>query len=274
MTAFLWQTQTTPIQHKLNASHHLGGGGGSSSNGIATASGSGGGGTNNNNITKKKEDVYYPLIEKLKKKDKKNFFPLINTYSPFLSLSNISDKNDINIFDECITNLTDLRRIKVWAKYMMSDNIVRFGTVQKHPVYTALPGWLVDVLNLRRQRRDLIFLWCTDLRGVDQCLGSLCSIINLHYLLRRLEKKTGDNFTALLLQMTVLSTISTNPINRRGLKFPSNGMTSCTFEDIRRSIMKNNKKGSYDKLESMFTRIACVVPHKVGTNYFDLMMMK
>ena len=214
----------------------------------------------------------------------------LTAYSPPVpSLEYI--RNEVDVFDESVNHLMDLRHVKRWAKYKLSDGLIRYGTVHRHPLYNALPGWLVDVLWLRRQNPDLALLWCTDIRGVNEHLGSLCNLINLHGLFRRVEGG-GNNFTGILIHMTVLSTMSLNPINRRGMKYPHSEVASRTFENIKRLLMglKNNKtttekkKGRkrkkrpihnillHDDLSSFFTRIMTVLPPRVGTNYFDIIL--
>lgn len=250
--------QNTTIQHRLNAAHHMK---------VEVRRRQ-----HYYSSSKKFYYVYEPLISFLQQDRREYNYNILDMYVPVPP--NLYENVDLHVFDECITHLLDLRKSKVWVKYMMSDNVVRCGTIQKHPVYTSLPGWLVDVLRLRRYKR-LTLVWCTDLRGVDQYLGSLCSVINLHHLLRRLERQNGDNYTAILLQMTVLSTHSLNPVNRRGFKYPACGMTACTFEDVRRSLLKTQKnEARYDALEAPFTRIICAIPHKVGTNFFDVVVHK
>lgn len=181
---------------------------------------------------------------------------------------------ETDVFDESVGNLVELRRVKEWAKYMLSDGVVRYGTVHRHPLYNACPGWLVDVLHRRREAPELALVWCTDVRGVDHHLGGTCSLINLHHLFRRLERGGKSNFTAIVAHLTVLSTAALNPINRRGMKYPASGVTARTFEDVKRSLesTRTAKEEIRDDLEAFLTRIMLVLPHRVGTNSFDVMM--
>lgn len=192
-------------------------------------------------------------------------------YAPF--------RKDVDIFDKSVTNLSELRRPRRWCKYAMSDGIIRFGCIQKHPLYKCIPGWLVDAINVRT-RKGTALLWCTDVRGVNLYLGSVCSLINLHHLFQRIESVNHDNFTTILAHLTVLSTVPLNPINRRGMKYPNNAISARTFEDVKRSLLQlsrttkrdNNNKDLLDSLDTFFARLMMVMPHKIGTNSFDLII--
>ena len=197
-------------------------------------------------------------------------------YVPPISREEIKTSN---LFDDSLTNLLELRKVKLWARYMLSDGVIRYGTIQKHPLYNRCPGWLMDVLWHQRRNGNLTLVWCTDIRGVEKYLGALCSTINLHHLFQRLERKDRNNYTAILLQMTILSTESLNPINRQGIKFPQSAVTGCTFENIKRSLSsmkkrKNKKKEYRDGASAPFTRLMLVLPNRIGTNYFDLKLKK
>ena len=203
----------------------------------------------------------------------------LTAYVPPVPREDVNFLNDVTVFDDSLTNLMELRRVKLWAKYMLSDGVIRYGTIQTHPLYNVCPGWLMDVLWHQKQKKNLTLVWCTDIRGVNEYLGSLCSTINLHHLFRRLEKKDRNNYSAILLQMTVLSTEALNPINRRGIKFPQAAVTACTFENIKRSLsaMKKKKKKKIntvveykDNVAAPFTRLMLAMPVPIGTNYFDI----
>lgn len=267
VTASLWQViQHTTIQHQLNATHEMYNW--RSAKEEKKTNWRRGGSTCPKN-------VYGPIMETLKRKpvlDRGQLFQFLRWYVPTPPAKDGRFLTDVNIFDKSLTNLCELRRAKVWCKYMLTDGIIRYGCIQKHPLYNGCPGWLMDILELRRRGRNLALLWCTDIRGVNDHMGSVCSLINLHHLFQRIERVHGDNFTALLAHLTVLSTAALNPINRRGLKYPSSSISSRTFENVRRSLLRKCNNNETDTLVSYFTRIMMVMPHKIGTNFMDLVI--
>lgn len=103
-----------------------------------------------------------------------------------------------------------------------------------------------------------------------------------------------DSFTSVLVHLTVLSNNSLNPINRHGLKYSAFARSSRTFENVKRSLFQivskeklkqrkrrklrdiKNKINEGDvadhHLQSFATRVMMVMPHKIGTNFFGLIL--
>lgn len=232
------------------------------------------------------KSIYTSLLNllKLEKNLNENFIKLILLDTPFdpsviWGKNNKDDydsifKRDISLYSNLssngVNNLIDLRMSKVWVEYMMSDGIIRYSTLHPHPIYNACPGWLIDVINIQMSNLDISLIYCTDIRGVNLFLGQLCSLINLHNLFRKFET-SKTNYTAILLQMTVLSNESLNPINRRGNKFPGNAIASRSFEDIKRYLLATQKLNIIsDNLHSFVSRLTTCLPPQVGTNFFNI----
>lgn len=275
ITASIWQIiQQSTIQHQLNSTHDM-------YNETRQNATVGSRGMTPIISTKKKtKNPYNPALTFTDDATIRDIF--LRKYVPLPPTELDHDyylfQKDINIFERSVTNLSELRRPKRWCKYAMSDGIIRFGCISKHPLHRSIPGWLVDVMNVRK-RKPAALLWCTDVRGVNNHLGAVCNLINLHHLFQRIECINGDNFTAILAHLTVLSTVSLNPINRRGMKYPNNAVSSRTFEDVKRSLLQLSKTrtekwrdGNIDYLDTFFIRLMTVMPHKIGTNSFDLMI--
>ena len=262
VTASLWQIiQHSTIQHQLDSSHIMY----SNSNN-----------NNNNNNNSSNNHQYYQkrtkeigcyefALRMLKWRSSillvlpETIVRFFEVYVPIPPLSDFSFRKDVDMFDKSITNLYELRCPKRWCKYMLTDGVIRYGCIQKHPnsslmtsSFSVLPGWLVDAINIFKRKKKQInslnleknndlglgLVWCTDVRGVSNYMGSVCSLINLHHLFQRFEYIHQDNFTVVLAHMTVLSTAPLNSITRRGLHYPMTAISSRTFEDIRRSLLK------------------------------------
>ena len=173
-----------------------------------------------------------------------------------------------------INNLIDLRMPRVWIEYLMTDGVKRYGTCHNHPIFNNCPGWLIDAIHLQITNPNLSLVYSTDIRGVNTHLGQLCSLINLHHIFRRFENVT-TNYSALLLQLTVLSNASINSINRRGNKFPANIISSSSFEDVKRQIMATERSNLLrDDMSSFVSRLTTSLPPPVGTNFFNLILKK
>lgn len=164
-------------------------------------------------------------------------------------------------------NYMDVRKNKEWVSYILSDMIPRQGVIHPHPIYNKIPGWLFDAIGLSKDK--LFLIYSTDMRGVNEWMGQLCSLINLHNLLSvNLEAQQGLNCTAILIHLAgILSTRPLNSINRQGMSFPESILQKSTFENVKKFL--SNVNGSDNLCSFVSSTIACL-PHKTGTNSFDL----
>ena len=184
------------------------------------------------------------------------------------STTNLCEDNMyfLNNFHTNITNFIDVRKNKNWVLYSLSDNIRRYGTVEPHLIFNKMPGWLVDALQIA-YTHNLYLIYSTDIRGVNEWLGQLCSLINLHNLLAL--NGIDINYTAILIHIAgVLSTKTLNPINRQGMFFSDNVLQKCTFENTKNFL---SKAKDCDNLSSFISSTLMCLPQKSGTNYFDLL---
>ena len=189
--------------------------------------------------------------------------------------NNNSDDDDeyrtfINDTENLFSNLTsfiDVRKSKKWVKYLLSDKIPRFGTVQPHFVFNKIPGWLYDAIQISWDR-DLYLIYATDMRGVNEWMGQLCNLCNLHNLLSvRMERH--HNCTAILIHLAGLLTRTTmNPINRQGMTYPQSVLQKTTFENVKKLL--SNARDS-DNMSSFISSTMMCIPHKTGTNAFNIL---
>ena len=194
---------------------------------------------------------------------------IINTFikNPTTPL-HYDDLTEINNFPTNITNFIDLRKNKKWVLYMLSDNIKRYGTIQSHIIYNKVPGWLIDAIQIS-YRKNLHLVYSTDIRGVNEWMGQTCSLINLHHLFSLYLERNNINYTIILLHLAgILSSKTLNPINRQGMHFSENILQKCTFENVKNML---SQASGCDNLSSFISSTLMCVPHKSGTNYFDLL---
>ena len=168
-----------------------------------------------------------------------------------------------------INNYIDVRKSKKWILYLLSDNIPRIGTCQPHFIYNKIPGWLIDAMQITSEK-NLFLIYSTDMRGVNEWLGQLCSLINLHHLLAiNLESNNDVNCTAILIHLAgLLTNRKLNPINRQGMSFPNSILQKTTFENVKKQL--STASGS-DNLTNFISTTLTVIPHKTGTNSFNLL---
>ena len=164
-----------------------------------------------------------------------------------------------------INNFIDLRKNRKYVIYCLSDNVERCGLIEPHIIFNKMPIWLVDALQYAYDN-NLYLVYSTDIRGVNQWMGQLCSLINIHNLLNMNEN--NSNNTALLLHIAgILSLNSLNAINRQGMWFSNNVLQRCTFENIKKLL---SNVSDCDDLSSFISTSLMCLPQKSGTNYFDL----
>ena len=168
-----------------------------------------------------------------------------------------------------INNYIDVRKSKKWVLYLLSDNIHRIGTSQPHFIYNRIPGWIIDAIQITSEK-NLFLIYSTDMRGVNEWLGQLCSLINLHHLLAiNLESNNDINCTAVLIHLAgLLTNRKLNPINRQGMSFPNSILQKTTFENVKKQL--STAAGS-DNLTNFISTTLTVIPHKTGTNSFNLL---
>ena len=140
-----------------------------------------------------------------------------------------------------LANYTDVRKNKEWVRYILSDFIPREGLIHPHPIFNKIPGWLFDAIQIsNRQPEDkkLFIIYSTDIRGINEWMGQLCSLINIHNLLSvNLEAQQGLNCTAILVHLAgILSTRPLNSINRQGMSFPDSILQKTTFENVKKFL--------------------------------------
>lgn len=165
-------------------------------------------------------------------------------------------------------NYMDIRKNKDWVIYVMSDLIERRGPINPHPIYNKIPGWLFDAIQISaREQKYLIY--STDVRGANEWLGQFCSLINLHNLFSvNLETQQGMNCTAMLIHLAgILSTRPLNSINRQGMSYPNSILQKTTFESVNKFL---SKVDGFDNLSSFISSTIACLPHKTGTNSFDV----
>ena len=165
-------------------------------------------------------------------------------------------------------NYMDVRKNKEWVSYILSDFIPRQGVIHPHPTYNKIPGWLFDAIKISKEKK-LFLVYSTDVRGVNEWMGQLCSLINVHNLLSvNLEAQQGLNCTAILIHLAgILSIQPLNSINRQGMSFSDSILQKSTFENVKKLL--SNVNGS-DNLSSFISATIACIPHKTGTNSFDL----
>ena len=168
-----------------------------------------------------------------------------------------------------LSNFIDIRKSKDWVFYYLSDHVPRKGSIHPHFIYTKVPGWLYDASRIANEK-GLFLIYSTDMRGVSEWMGQLCSLINMHNLLSiNLESQQGINCTAILIHLAgLLSTRPINSINRQGMHFPNSILQKCTFENVKNCLAKI--EGTDDLSSFVSATIACL-PHRTGTNSFDVM---
>ena len=224
-----------------------------------------------------KKSVYftklYNLYSHLINNDNKNInlkSLILSTFikNPTTIINNNLYKEDmffLNNFHTNITNFIDVRKNKIWVLYSLSDNVKRYGTIQPHLTFNKMPGWLVDALQIA-YTHNLYLIYSTDIRGVNEWLGQLCSLINLNNLL--ILNGVENNYTAILIHIAgVLSINTLNPINRQGMLFSDNILQKCTFENTKKLL---SKAKDCDNLSSFISSTLMGLPQNSGTNYFDL----
>lgn len=186
-----------------------------------------------------------------------------------LSSPTIMCLKETSIFGN-ITNFIDLRKSKKWVSYLLSDNVIRYGVIQPHFIFNKIPGWLFDAIQLSYEN-NLYLIYSTDMRGVNEFMGQVCSLINLHNMLSLKLETDGENYTAILIHLAgILSTNSLNPINRQGMTYPESVLQKTTFENVKRFL---NKASGSDNLRNFISSSLMCVPHKSGTNSFDLLQL-
>lgn len=224
------------------------------------------------------ENLYLPKIRKIYNKiydvilynKKDNIKDII--IEELLESPNLNTENEKSIVDSAwlanLGNYMDIRKNKEWVSYILSDFIPRQGAIHPHPIYNKLPGWLLDAMQIAKEK-NLYLIYSTDIRGVNEWLGQLCSLINIHNLLSvNLEAKQGLNCTAILIHLAgILSTKPLNSINRQGMSFSNSILQKSTFENVKKFL--SNVNGSDNLCSFVSATIACV-PHKTGTNSFDI----
>lgn len=227
------------------------------------------------------ENLYLPKIRKIYNSiynsiSSKNKNDNINDIiiQELLESPNLNIDNQTSMVDSAwlanLGNYMDIRKNKTWVTYILSDFIPRQGVIYPHPIYNKLPGWLFDAINISKEKK-LFLLYSTDIRGVNEWMGQLSSLINIHNLLSvNLEAEQGMNCTAILIHLAgILSTRSLNSINRQGMSFPNSILQKSTFENVKKFL--SNVNGSDNLCSFISSTIACV-PHKTGTNSFDLIL--
>ena len=186
-----------------------------------------------------------------------------------------------------INSLIDIRRSKKWVKYVLSDNIERYGTMESHFIYNKLPGWLFDAARLcypsekdnDNNNNTLSLVYSTDMRGVQLWMGQLCSLINLHNLIAAtIEKKRDDddnnnnniNYTVILMHLAgLLSKSPLNPINRQGMTFPGSILQTTMFENVKKQ-MTSHLQGDDNLTNSISCALTCTHP-PTGTKIFNML---
>ena len=167
-------------------------------------------------------------------------------------------------------NFIDLRKCKNTVYYVLSDFVIRKGTIHPHVIYNNVPGWLYDAVNKSMETEPRLHLiYSTDMRGVNEWLGQLCSLINLHNLFAAdLEANQKLNCSAILIHLAgLLSNHPLNSINRQGMSFPDSILQKSTFENVNKCLADIHGR---DNLSSFVSSTLACVPHKTGTNSFDL----
>ena len=190
---------------------------------------------------------------------------------------NLHFKKDTEFLFTSLNHFIDCRKSKNWVEYVLSDNIKRYGTTAHHPIFPSVPGWLIDVLCALKENSKLYLIYATDIRGVDKWLGHFCSVINISNLLfLKTEKINNMNATLILLHVAGLLTPDTlSPINRQGMKYPRSILQKATFENVRAQLLAlANKKKMCDNLCNFVGATIACVPHRTGTNSFNLINTK
>ena len=167
-------------------------------------------------------------------------------------------------------NFIDLRKCKNTVYYVLSDFVIRKGTIHPHVIYNNVPGWLYDAVNKSTETEPRLHLiYSTDMRGVNEWLGQLCSLINLHNSFAAdLEANQKLNCSAILIHLAgLLSNHRLNSINRQGMSFPDSVLQKSTFENVNKCLAVIQ---GGDNLSSFVSSTLACVPHKTGTNSFDL----
>lgn len=193
-------------------------------------------------------------------------------FDALLQSPTLNEDNQRSVIDSAwlanLGNFMDIRKNKEWVSYVLSDFVPRQGPIHPHPIYNNIPGWLFDAVQISGEKK-LSLIYATDMRGVSEWMGQFCSLINLHNLFSvNLENQQDLNCTAILIHLVgILSTRPLNSINRQGMYFPDNVLQKTTFENVKNLLSKVN--GS-DNLSSFISSTIACLPHKTGTNSFDL----
>ena len=84
------------------------------------------------------------------------------------------------------------------------------------------------------------------------------------------------NYTAVLIHLAgILTETQLNPINRQGIKFPSSIIQKTTFENVKKQLLiaaQNDE--NYDNLCNFISPTITCIPHKTGTNSFNIIQKK
>ena len=180
---------------------------------------------------------------------------------------------EIDNYFNNISSFIDLRKSKTWVSYMLSDNVRRIGSITNHPVYNTCPGWVIDALIIS-SKNNLHLIYSTDLRGTNSCFGQLVSLINIHNLLDYFLEDGADetNYTIVLIHLAgILTETTLNPINRQGIRFPASILQKTTFENVKKQLLNASQNDeNYDSLCSFVSPTIVCLPHKTGTNAFNL----
>ena len=168
-------------------------------------------------------------------------------------------------------NYMDIRKSKSAVFYIMSDFQIRRGFIYQHPIYSKIQGWLYDAVQLSITE-NLYLVYSTDIRGVNEWMNQLCSLINIHNLISTKLEEGGLNYTAILVHLAgIFSTRPLDSINRQGMSFPNNIIQKSTFENVRKLLSAANLTGT-DNLSSFVSSTIACIPHKTGTNSFDVII--
>lgn len=185
----------------------------------------------------------------------------------------LNEKNEKSTVDSAwlanLGNYMDIRKNKEWVSYVLSDFIGRQGPIHPHPIYNKIPGWLFDAIQISNKEKQFL-VYSTDIRGSNEWMGQFCNLINLHNLLSvNLEAQQGLNCTAILIHLVgILSTQPLNSINRQGMSYPDSVLQKTTFENVKKFL---SKAQGLDNLCSFVSSTIACLPHKTGTNSFDLL---
>ena len=241
---------------------------------------------NNNNYECRIISIYRQLRKKLR--DKTLLYQIIKSelidkpLTPSIQTMQSYDfKYDVEYSFNNITSMIDIRRSKKWVKYVLSDKVVRYGTIEPHFIFNKIPGWLFDAA----QHCGLSLIYSTDMRGVQEWMGQLCSLINLHNLIAATFEKEKDidndndnddddddiNYTIIIMHLAgLLSRAPLNPINRQGMTFPGSILQSVMFENVKKRMI-SDPEGVDNLTNSISCALSCTNP-PTGTKMFNLIV--